>query len=189
MKNIAIFASGSGSNAEQLIKYFTHHQSISVAVVITNKANAGVIARAERLQVPHIVINDQQANDGQYLLSLLKQHQIDLVVLAGYLKLFPADVIQQFPDRVINLHPSLLPKYGGKGMYGSKVHEAVLANNEIESGITIHFVNEEYDKGAIIHQSEVLISTDETVESLATKIHHLEHENLAKVVEEVLLHL
>lgn len=187
MKNIAVFASGSGTNAQNLIEYFQSHPSIRVKLVVCNKPDAGVIERAKKLNVPVSLINKNELVSGEVLLSTLKQNQIDTIVLAGFLLLIPTYLVQEFPDRIINIHPALLPKFGGKGMYGAKVHESVIAQSEIESGITIHLVNERYDEGAILFQAKCELASDETPDSLSQKIHALEYKHYPKVIENYLL--
>lgn len=185
MKNIAIFASGEGTNAERIIRYFTGHPTVKVVVVITNKAEAGVIRRAENLQIPVEFLPASVFKEGKAT-DLLQQYEADFIVLAGFLLRIPDDMLQAYPNRIINIHPSLLPKFGGKGMYGSRVHEAVLAANEKESGITIHYINEHYDKGSIILQSKCPVFSDDTPDSLATRVHQLEYEHYPKVIEQLL---
>ncbi|MDI1353291.1 MAG: phosphoribosylglycinamide formyltransferase [bacterium] len=184
MINAAIFASGEGTNAENLFKFFANDKRIKFKLVITNKVNAGVIARAEKYNKNvQIVGKTSLENYTDKLIEFLKIEKIDLIILAGFLLKMPDAFMKAFPNRIINIHPSLLPKYGGKGMYGHHVHEAVIANKETESGITIHYVNEEYDKGSIILQAKCVVSPDETAESLSKKIRLLEFEFLPKAVE------
>ncbi len=183
---LAIFASGSGSNAENLIKYFQENQAAKVVLVLCNKKEAGVLERADRLGVPSQVLSKTEFNDPGTLLGILEENQVDNIILAGFLLLIPAFLIEHFPDRIINIHPALLPKYGGKGMYGSNVHKAVLEAGEEKSGITIHFVNQEYDKGEIIAQFETPIEKHWNPEDLQQKIHELEHKHFPEVVERVL---
>lgn len=180
---LAVFASGTGSNAVNLIHYFKQHASIEIGVIVCNRPEAPVLRQAQALHVDTRVITNENANDGNYLVELMKNSQIDGIVLAGYLRRIPRELIQHFPNRMINLHPSLLPKYGGAGMYGNRVHETVLANHEEKSGITIHFVNEEYDEGGIIAQFELPIHKGMTLEDLKTAIHALEQEQLPLIVE------
>jgi len=186
MIKLGIFASGSGSNAENFCKFFTDHEQIAVAKIYTNNASAGVIARAHRLDCAVQVFTKDQLQDGR-LLDQLKQDRIDAIILAGYLQLIPESLINAYPNRMINIHPALLPAYGGKGMYGNRVHQAVIANGEKRSGITIHLVNEEYDKGQVLFQAECLVSPDETAETLAQKIHQLEYEHFPEAVADYLL--
>ena len=187
MKNIAVFASGSGTNAQNLIEYFQLHPSFRVTLIVCNKPDAGVIARAEKLNVPVSIISKNDLANSNTLLQTLKQYDIEIIVLAGFLLLIPPYLVHAFPQRIINIHPALLPKFGGKGMYGSKVHESVIAQGENESGITIHLVNEHYDEGAILFQANCEIAPNETVDSLAQKIHALEYKHYPKVIENYLL--
>ncbi|MDF1550924.1 MAG: phosphoribosylglycinamide formyltransferase [Bacteroidales bacterium] len=183
MSNIAIFASGSGTNAENLIQYFSGNKLVTVKLVLSNKADAYVHERAKLHQIASVSFNRDQFYNTDYVLRLLADNQIDIIILAGFLWLVPNSLIQAYPNKIINIHPALLPKYGGKGMYGMKVHEAIIKNGEKESGITIHFVNDKYDDGEIIAQVKCKIEPDETPESLANKIHLLEYEHFPKVIE------
>ena len=187
MKKIAIFASGSGSNFEQITEYFKKNTTAKVAMLVCNKPEAGVVQRANRLHVPVVLISDRTLRNPEILLQTLHSEGINLIVLAGFLKLIPQTLIAAFPDKILNIHPSLLPKFGGKGMYGNKVHEAVLASAEKISGITIHLVTPEYDEGAVVFQQMLPIAPDETVASLAQKIHELEHKHYARVIEKAAL--
>jgi phosphoribosylglycinamide formyltransferase-1 len=184
-KHIAIFASGSGSNAENISRFFVGHPTIEVSLFLTNKPDAFVIERAKKLGIPCHIFNREEFYNTDDVIRQLHKYNIDLVVLAGFLWLIPANLIRNFPKAIVNIHPALLPKYGGKGMYGSHVHEAVIANNESESGITIHFVNEEYDAGDIIFQAKCPLSVNETPESLAGKVHELEYRWFPEVIERV----
>lgn len=186
--NIAIFASGSGTNAENLALYFKDHKDIKVKLIVCNKQGAGVIQRAERLQIPVKMIDRAQWQQAENLVKELQKMEIDFIVLAGFLWLIPVGLIRAFPNKIINIHPALLPKYGGKGMYGSNVHEAVKQNRETETGITIHFVNEEYDRGETIFQQTVPVNPDvDTPETIASRVHELEYQFFPRVVEEVIL--
>ena len=186
MKKIAIFASGSGTNAQNIIEYFLGHQSISVPLVLSNKKDAYVHQRASSLGVASITFTREEFYQSSRVLEILAHSQIDFVVLAGFLWLIPENIIQQFAGKIINIHPALLPKYGGKGMYGRHVHEAVIENGEAESGISIHFVNEAYDEGDIIFQARCPVEKEDSPESLAKRIHKLEYEYFPKVIEEIL---
>ncbi|MDT0555664.1 phosphoribosylglycinamide formyltransferase [Patiriisocius hiemis] len=186
-KRIVIFASGSGTNTQNVIKYFQQSQVAEVVLVLTNKKDAKVLERAKHLETKALRFSKEALYNEDGVLQLLKKAQPDLIVLAGFLLKFPVHIINEYPNKVINIHPALLPKYGGKGMYGKYVHEAVVANNEKESGITIHYVNEAYDEGAIIFQKSVEISESDTSEDVAQKIHLLEYKYLPKVIEELLL--
>lgn len=184
MVRIAILASGSGSNAQRLVEHFKGHASASVVLIGCDQPKAGVIQRAWDLGVPLYLFNGAQLRSGEVLRELQGQ-RIDLIVLAGFLRLIPVDLVTAYPQRVINIHPALLPKYGGKGMYGHHVHEAVIAAKETESGITIHYVNERFDDGEHIAVFTFQLEPDETVESLAGRIHRLEHAKFPEVVEAV----
>ncbi|TCK67941.1 formyltetrahydrofolate-dependent phosphoribosylglycinamide formyltransferase [Winogradskyella wandonensis] len=186
MKRIVIFASGSGSNAENLIKFFQNSDSASVIQVLTNNPRAKVLERAKRLGVSAFSFNKIAFTETNDVLSLLKSNKPDLIVLAGFLWKFPEPILDHFPDKVINVHPALLPKFGGKGMYGMHVHKAVVENNETETGITIHYVNEHYDEGAIIFQAKCEVLETDTAEDVAKKIHELEMEHFPKVVAKLL---
>ncbi len=184
--NISIWASGSGTNAENIILKFKNHSFIKVKMIVTNNPDAGVIQRADKLRkTVHIIPKNVLYEKVDRVIELLQEEQIDLIVLAGFLLKVPEKIIQHFPNRIINIHPALLPKYGGKGFYGDKVHRAVLENKEKESGITIHYVNEEYDAGQIILQVKCPVNPDDTIESLAKKIHQLEYEYYPKVIEQI----
>lgn len=185
---LEIWASGSGSNAERMHEYFSGHPHIRIAGFMTNNPSAGVIQRAERLGIPCRVIPIEQMRDGSYLADL-QQRGINGIVLAGYLKLVPEDFLHAFPDRIINVHPALLPHYGGKNMYGDRVHRAVLEAGEHTTGITIHLVNERYDEGRILAQFSTSIDQGETLESLLPKIRSLEHTHFPVVVEDHFLNV
>lgn len=187
MKRIIIFASGSGTNAQNIIEYFREHHSAKVILVLSNKKGAKVLDRAKNLNVNSLIFTKNELLDKNGVLDVLKKEDPDLIVLAGFLLMFPKFILDEFPQKVINIHPALLPKYGGKGMYGSYVHEAVIENSEQESGITIHYVNEHYDEGAIIFQKSISLTQGETSDSLASKIHQLEYLYFPKVIEEVLI--
>ncbi|MGB0404019.1 MAG: phosphoribosylglycinamide formyltransferase [Salibacteraceae bacterium] len=186
MKNIVIFASGSGTNAEKIMEFYQHSENAKVTLVVCDKPKAGVLDRAEKYGVPTHLINKSDIDAPYELVSVLLGHKTDLIVLAGFLKKIPEEIIVKYPNRIINIHPALLPKYGGRGMYGDRVHESVIANQESESGITIHYVNEAYDEGAIIFQAKCEVSERDTATSLAEKIHKLEHDNFPKIIDKVL---
>ena len=183
--NIAIFASGSGSNAENIARYFESRDKDKVTLILTDNPEAGVIERARKLQIPILVFKKEQLNQG-FVLSVLHQQEIDFIVLAGFLKLIPSNLIHSFPKRIINIHPALLPKYGGKGMYGQKVHQAVKDAQETETGITIHYVNEEYDDGDIIFQVKEAIRPKDSVQEIEKKVHKLEYMYYPEVIEDLL---
>lgn len=180
-------ASGSGSNAENLISYFKEHVQIEVAAVLSNKSTAGVLDRCERLETPAFFFNKAAFWGSDAVVQLVKGLQPDLVVLAGFLWRVPLGILTAFPNRIINIHPALLPKYGGKGMYGAKVHEAVKAHGDLESGITIHYINAQYDEGAVIFQARTAIAPTDDVERIAHKVHELEYEHFPRVIENLLL--
>ncbi len=187
MKNIAIFASGNGTNAERIISYFKESELAQVDVVLTNKIDAGVIERAHSLFVDvHVFARDDFYNSNK-ILDILAKYNIDLIVLAGFLWLVPENILDKYENSIVNIHPALLPAYGGKGMYGARVHEAVIAAGDDKSGITIHKVNKLYDDGQIIFQAEVKIDSNETPDSLAGKIHLLEYEHFPEVIERLLV--
>lgn len=187
MKRLAIFASGSGSNAEQITNYFHSKGSeVTVELILSNKADAFVLERAKKMGVETSVFNRENFYHSNKIVDLLKEKKIDLIILAGFLWLVPKNLIAAFPDRIINIHPALLPKYGGKGMYGSRVHEAVVANQEKETGITIHLVDEIYDNGAILHQEKCEVLLSDNADQVAEKIHKLEYEYFPKTIEEYL---
>jgi phosphoribosylglycinamide formyltransferase 1 len=185
---IAIFASGTGSNAMKIIEYFKS-KNLHEFIILSNKKDAPVLEKAQKLDIKTYLFGRKEFYDTEEVLNILEKEQVGFVVLAGFLWLIPLNLIQTFPNRIINLHPSLLPKYGGKGMFGQKVHEAVIAANEKESGITIHYVNEKYDEGQIIFQAKCAIESRETPNSLAEKIHALEHQHLPKILETLLENL
>ena len=185
-KRIVIFASGSGTNTENIIKYFQRTQFAEVVLVLSNKKDAKVLERAEKLAVKAVSFTKDALFAESGVLKSLKEIKPDIIVLAGFLLKFPEIILKEFPNMVINIHPALLPKYGGKGMYGNFVHQAVLKNREVETGITIHYVNENYDEGAIISQKKIKLSENDSVEMIAEKVHQLEHEWFPKIIEEVL---
>ena len=185
-KKIVLFASGSGTNAANIIKYFQHSNKAEIVLVLTNKKNAGVIGRVQNLGVDTFVFTRKELYESGEVLERLRIIQPDLIVLAGFLWMFPPIILQEFQDKVVNIHPALLPKYGGKGMYGMNVHQAVVDQKETESGISIHFVNEVYDEGKLIFQKSVPITPEDTPEAVAEKIHALEYEHFPKVIEQLL---
>jgi phosphoribosylglycinamide formyltransferase-1 len=187
MKRIAILASGSGTNAENIIKYFAETKTAMVSLLMTNKADAFVIERARKLNVPVFVFTAKELRETDLVIEQLKQYHIDYIVLAGFLLMIPEDIIRMYPQKIINIHPALLPKYGGKGMYGNFVHEAVIREKEKESGISIHFVNENYDEGLVIFQAKCAVEPSDTPDSLAAKIHKLEYRYFPEVIERVIL--
>ncbi len=185
-KRIVIFASGSGSNAENIIQYFLDKKNINVVHVVTNNKNAKVINRCKRLKINYLIINKRDLRTSKTFLNFLKK-ETDYIVLAGFLLKIPENIITDFPNKIVNIHPALLPKYGGKGMYGKHIHDAVIKNKEKETGITIHFVNENYDEGAIIFQKKTKISKSDNANDVAKKISKLEMANFPKVIEALIL--
>ncbi|WP_269241290.1 phosphoribosylglycinamide formyltransferase [Flavobacterium limnophilum] len=185
MKKIVIFASGSGTNAENIMKHFKNKNTGTVVSVFTNNPKAFVIERAKNFQVPTEIFTKEELTEGK-VLQKINALQPDLIVLAGFLLKFPENIVAQYPDKIINVHPALLPKYGGKGMYGSNVHKAIVENKEKETGITIHYVNENYDEGNIIFQKKVTVLITDTPEVVAEKIHALEQQYFPAVIENLL---
>ncbi len=185
-KKIAIFASGSGSNAQKIIEHFKRSAVAEVVLILSNNPNAYVLQRADNFEIPSHSFSRHEFYDTGQVVKLLKNLQVDLVVLAGFLWLIPSSLLAAFPNRIINIHPSLLPKYGGKGMYGDKVHQSILDNKEEESGITIHFVNEHFDEGEVIHQSRFKIDPKDNIEVVKFKGQQLEHHHFPRVIEHLL---
>ena len=183
--SIAIFASGAGSNAQKIIDHFRHHPTIKIGLIVCNKEGAGVLSIAKKEAIPFLMIDKERFFRGDAFISDLQQYAIDFIVLAGFLWKIPIKLIQAYPNKIVNIHPALLPKYGGKGMYGNFVHEAVIAANEIESGITIHYVDELYDHGGVVFQASCAIDKSDTPETLAKKIHSLEHLHYPRIIEDV----
>lgn len=184
--NVAIFASGAGSNAEQIIKHFAFSSRVKIALIVCNKPSAGVLTIAKRAGIPSLVIEKDRFFNADNYLPELQKYNINLIVLAGFLWKIPVPIINAYPKKIINIHPALLPKYGGSGMYGSRVHEAVIAAKEKESGITIHYVDELYDHGEIIFRASCAVDAQDTASSLAQKIHALEHLHYPKVIGELI---
>ena len=186
MRNIAIFASGTGTNAENIIKYFSNKKNAKVTLVLSNKREALVLKRAEALKVNHVFFERSDFYASSNVLDYLLINKIDFIVLAGFLWLVPENILAGYGRRIVNIHPALLPSYGGKGMYGIRVHQAVIDNHDRQSGITIHFVNQSYDEGDIIFQARCAVEPSDTADSLASKIHSLEYEHYPKVIEELI---
>ena len=186
MNKIAIFASGSGTNAENIIKFFKENKKNEISLIFSNNKNAYVIQRAINHDIKYHIFSRPEFYQSQKVLELLKENKIDFIVLAGFLWMIPDYLIDTYPDKIINIHPALLPKYGGKGMYGRHVHESVIANKEIESGITIHYVNKEYDKGNIIFQAKCNVLHTDTPDDVAKKVHKLEYAHFPKIIEKLL---
>jgi phosphoribosylglycinamide formyltransferase-1 len=185
VKRIVIFASGSGTNAENISRFFKQSSIASVVHILTNNKNAKVIGRSKELNINSLLFDRSDFNDEKKVLEFLK-NEADLIILAGFLWKIPAHIIEAFPNKIINIHPALLPKYGGKGMYGMNVHKAVVENNEKETGITIHYVNENYDEGMIIFQAKTAILLSDTPQDVADKIHVLEQKYFPMIIEEVI---
>jgi phosphoribosylglycinamide formyltransferase-1 len=187
MIKIAIFASGSGSNAENLFRYFQNHLYIQVSCLLCNKQDAFVLERAQKWQIPAYIFNKTDFEENGKVAEILAKYEIDWIVLAGFLWLVPEWLVAKYPQKIINIHPALLPKYGGKGMYGMKVHQAVWENKETYTGITIHYANAVYDEGEMIFQAKTPISPDDTPETIAEKVHQLEYKHFPEVLEKVIL--
>jgi len=186
MKKIVLFASGSGSNVENIAKYFKENEAVEISKVFTNNSNAYVIERCAKMGVSCSVFGRKEFKENLDVLAELKQIKPDLIVLAGFLWLVPKAYVQAFPNQIINIHPALLPNYGGKGMYGHFVHEAVVANKDIESGITIHYVNEKYDEGHVIRQEKCKLLPSDTADDVAAKVHELEYTYFPLTIKELL---
>lgn len=186
MTNIAIFASGNGSNAENIINYFSGNPNVSFPLILANKPDAYVLDRAKRLKIPTYVFDKEIFYKTDEVFNILEEAKTDLIVLAGFLWLVPENILRTFPNKIINIHPALLPKYGGKGMYGMRVHEVVKSSGDKESGITIHYVNEKYDEGEVIFQTKFPIEENDTPESIAQKVHVLEYKHFPVVIERLL---
>lgn len=182
-KRIAIFASGSGSNAQKIMEHFKHHNEVEVVLILTNNPDAYVLQRADSFEIPSHIFDRQEFYHTDNVLDLLKNLKVDLIVLAGFLWLIPQNLLKEFPNNIINIHPALLPKYGGKGMYGDRVHDAVMEAKDPEGGITIHFVNEKYDEGEYIYQAKYRIDEDDNLEMIKFKGQQLEHLHYPRVVE------
>lgn len=183
---IAIFGSGSGTNAENIIQYFHKSSSIEVSLVVSNKNDAYILQRAEQYNVPAVCLPKSQLSEPSVLLSLLSEHQIDFIVLAGFLLQIPLFLIKKYPNKIVNIHPALLPRFGGKGMYGDRVHEAVLNAGDKETGITIHYVDQEYDSGDVIFQSKCEVLSTDTASDIAHKVHSLEYLHFPRIIEETI---
>lgn len=185
-KRIAIFASGSGSNAQKIMEHFKRSNEVEVSLVLTNNSDAYVLQRADNFEIPSHIFDKKEFYQTDKIISLLKNLNIDLVVLAGFLWLVPQNLLKAFPNKIINIHPALLPKYGGTGMYGDRVHLAVLEAKDSESGVTIHFVNSEFDEGEVIHQSKFKIDKGDDLKMVKFKVQQLEHQYLPKIIEGLL---
>ena len=186
VKNLAIFASSNVSNAENICRFFQNSSDINVVLICSNNKDAYVVKRAEKLQIPLFIFTKQELENFFELEKVLTEKEVDFIILAGFLLKIPKKLLENFPNKIINIHPALLPKYGGKGMYGNNVHKAVLENKEIESGITIHFVNSKYDDGEIVFQAKCKVEKNASVESLVKKVRKLEREFFPKTIEGVI---
>lgn len=186
MRNIAIFASGNGTNAENIAEYFSKNEKIKVALIVSNRANAGVHERARRFGIPSLTLPKADFIAGEPVLQVLREYRIDFVVLAGFMCLVSEPLLRAFPNRIVNIHPALLPKFGGKGMFGHHVHEAVVAAGEKESGITIHYINEQYDEGQIVFQASCPLIPEDTPDTVAAKVHALEYRYYPQVIEQII---
>lgn len=185
MTKLAIFASGSGSNAENIAQYFKNDSEIEVSLIISNKRDAYVLERAKQLNIPSYTYNKKEFEESVKIIDLLKSHNIDYIILAGFLLKVSQEIIDTYPNKIINIHPALLPKFGGKGMYGNFVHNAVIESKEKETGITIHYVNENYDEGNIIFQAKCEVLKNDDIKQVAAKVHKLEHEYFPQIIEEI----
>ena len=185
MTRIALLASGSGSNAENIVRYFSNNKKAEFPLILSNKKDAFVHERAKKLEVPSYTVDKSGFESGEAL-QLLKKNRIDFIVLAGFLLKVPENILTAYPNKIINIHPALLPKYGGKGMYGDHVHEAVVAHREVESGITIHYVNENYDEGQIVFQAKCPVLPSDSADDVAEKVHALEYKHFPEVIEQIL---
>jgi len=187
MHRIAIFASGSGTNAQKIMEYFQDHPTVSVHLILSNNPDAYVLTRARKFHIPVLTFSRQELYQSSHILDILSVQEIDYIVLAGFMWLIPTYILKHYPNRILNIHPALLPGYGGKGMYGMRVHEAVIAAGEKESGISIHYVNENYDEGQLIFQAKCPVQPGDTPETLANRIHLLEHKYYPEIIEKVIL--
>lgn len=186
MKNIAIFASGTGSNATNIVNYFKGHDNIRISLIVSNKSTAKVLDMAKANQIPTQIISRNYFYQTEHLVNDFAKYSIDFIVLAGFMWLVPSYLVKAFPNKIINIHPALLPKYGGKGMYGHHVHEAVWKAQESESGMTIHYINEQYDEGNIIFQASCPLTSEDTPSDIATKVLQLEHQYYKKIIAQLL---
>lgn len=185
MTNIAVFVSGNGTNLQRIADFFQNDDNVNIVCVVCNNPAAYAVQRAEKMNIPVIMVDKKTLNDESFV-KLLQDKGVDFIVLAGFLLLIPASLVNAYPNKIVNIHPALLPKYGGKGFYGEHVHEAVVAAHEPVSGITIHYVNEKYDSGDIIFQAQVPLADDETPDSLAAKIHQLEYEHFPVIIKSLI---
>ncbi len=188
MNKIAIFASGSGTNAENIIRFSKENKKFEISLIFSNNKNAYVIQRASNHNIKYHILSRTEFYDSKMILEMLEENKVEFIVLAGFLWLIPEYLIEAYPNKIINIHPALLPKYGGKGMYGMNVHKAVVENKEKESGITIHYVNKDYDKGDIIFQAKCEVSEIDTPEDVAKKVHELEYAHFPQIIHKILNH-
>lgn len=186
MKKIVVFASGSGTNFQHIAEYFSKKQTATIELLISNKADAYALERAKKMNIPTLLIDREMIYKSENVLNILRQLNPNLLILAGFLWLIPENIIDAFPRKIVNIHPALLPKYGGKGMYGMQVHKAVVENKETETGISIHYVTKEYDKGDLIFQAKCKVLPKDSPETIAEKVHGLEYEFFPKTVENIL---
>jgi phosphoribosylglycinamide formyltransferase 1 len=186
MKNIAIFASGNGTNAQRIAEYFRNSDTVNISLILSNKPDAFVLKRAEKLGIPTTIFNKKDFYESGLVFEILKEYRIDFIILAGFLWFVPDNILKAFPRRIINIHPALLPKHGGKGMYGEKVHQAVIESGDTRTGITIHFVNDHYDEGEIIFQDSFEVQPGDTPDSIALKVHQLEYLHFPRIIENVI---
>ncbi len=187
--NIALFASGSGTNVENIANHFSNNSSINISCVLCNKPNAYVLTRAARLNIDFMLFSREDFNNSEKILTYLNSKNVNLIVLAGFLWMIPQYLIENYPNRIINIHPALLPKYGGKGMYGDTVHKAVFESKESKTGITIHYVNNKYDDGEVIFQKSISINKSDTPETIANKVHELEYKYYPVIIEKIAVNL
>lgn len=187
MRNIVLFASGNGSNVQRIVEYFADSKEVFIKLIVCNKSTAYVLERAKKLNIETLLIDKPMFYESNKVVEILQDMEIDLIVLAGFLWLVPDNLIEAFPQRIINIHPALLPKYGGKGMYGINVHKAVVVNQELFSGITVHYVNRYYDQGDIIFQVKCALSSEDTAEDVAEKVHLLEYNYYPQIIEEIII--
>lgn len=188
-KRIAIFASGSGSNTQKILEHFKNHELAEISIILSNNPDAYVLQRADNFETPSHIFDRNEFYKTDSVVDLLKNLEIDLIILAGFLWLVPQNLLDAFPNRIINIHPALLPAYGGKGMYGNHVHQAILDAKELESGITIHYVNDKFDDGEIIYQAKYKIEPDDTIESIRFKGQQLEHQHFPRIIETIIKEL
>ncbi|MDR1090259.1 MAG: phosphoribosylglycinamide formyltransferase [Prevotella sp.] len=186
MSKIAIFASGSGTNAENIAKYFKNSKTVEISLIVSNKKDAFVLERAKKLEIEAVAFSKNDFDMTGNVVNFLQSKNIDFIVLAGFLLKIPGSLLKAFPHKIVNIHPALLPKFGGKGMYGDNVHKAVVESKESESGITIHYINENYDEGDIIFQAKCPVLPNDTFEDVAKKVHALEYTHFPVIIKDIL---